>query len=156
MKLHATPIRINCPISMFLEYPRGTSTWEIPLVPWVTYWAHPDFRCSCGVVPFMWTEPHLEHTLDVFPVFFFLIFTSFIYLAVLGVSCHMWDLSCGMQDLVPWAGIKLRPPGLGAWNLSHWTTREVPCLSISPPVSAPQVLPGSTGRDNTPGDPTSP
>ena len=29
------------------------------------------------------------------------------------------------QNLVPWPGIKLRPPALGAWSLSHWTMTEV-------------------------------
>ena len=33
-----------------------------------------------------------------------------------------WD----MWDLVPWPGIKPRPPALGARSLSHWTIREVP------------------------------
>ena len=42
----------------------------------------------------------------------------FIYLDVLG-------LSCGTQDLAPWPVIKPWPPELGAWSLSHWTTREV-------------------------------
>ena len=41
----------------------------------------------------------------------------FIYLDVL-------DLSCGMQDLAPWPVIRPWPPALGAWSLSHWTTRE--------------------------------
>ena len=36
------------------------------------------------------------------------------------------DLSYSMWDLVPWLGIKPRPPALEAWSLSHWTTREVP------------------------------
>ena len=31
-----------------------------------------------------------------------------------------------MQDLVPRPGIEPRPPALGAWSLTHWTTREVP------------------------------
>ena len=26
---------------------------------------------------------------------------------------------------IPWPGIKPRSPALGAWSLSHWTTREV-------------------------------
>ena len=34
--------------------------------------------------------------------------------------------SCSMWDLVPRSGIEPRPPALGAWSLSHWTTREVP------------------------------
>ena len=40
-------------------------------------------------------------------------------------SCGMWTLSCIMCDLVPWPGIEPGPPALGAWSLSHWTTREV-------------------------------
>ena len=44
-------------------------------------------------------------------------------------SCNIWTLSCSMQNLVPWPGIKPGPPALGTWNLSHWTTREV--LSFS-------------------------
>ena len=31
-----------------------------------------------------------------------------------------------MRDIVPWPGIKPRPPALGAWSLNHWPTREVP------------------------------
>ena len=31
-----------------------------------------------------------------------------------------------MRDLVPGAGIEPRPPALGVWSLSHWTTRKVP------------------------------
>ena len=30
-----------------------------------------------------------------------------------------------MWDLVPWPGIKPRPPALWVWCLSHWTTRVV-------------------------------
>ena len=41
-----------------------------------------------------------------------------IYLAMLGLSCGMWDL-------VPWPGIEPESPALGAWSLSHRTTREV-------------------------------
>ena len=35
-------------------------------------------------------------------------------------------LSCSIWDPVPWPGIEAAPPALGAWCLSHWTTREVP------------------------------
>ena len=38
----------------------------------------------------------------------------------------MQTVRCGMWDLVPWPGIEPRPPALGAWSLSHCTTREVP------------------------------
>ena len=48
----------------------------------------------------------------------------FIYLAVLGLSCRMWDL-------VPRLGIEPRPPVLGVWNPDHWTTtREVLILIL--------------------------
>ena len=42
----------------------------------------------------------------------------FIFLAVLGLSCNMWDL-------VPRPGIKPGPPELLVWRLSPWATREV-------------------------------
>jgi len=53
------------------------------------------------------------------PLFYLLFFLIFIYLAVLGLSCSMWDL-------VPWPGIKPKPPALGAQSPSYWTSREVP------------------------------
>ena len=36
------------------------------------------------------------------------------------------DLSCSMQDLIPWTGIKPGPPALGAQGFSHWIIRDVP------------------------------
>ena len=47
-----------------------------------------------------------------------------IFVATLIVACGVF--SCGMWVLVPCPGIKLGPPALGVWSLSHWTTREVP------------------------------
>ena len=43
----------------------------------------------------------------------------------------MWTFSCSMWDLVPWPEIEHGPPALGAWNLSHWTTREVLICTVS-------------------------
>ena len=86
----------------------------------------------------------------------FFVFLKNIYLfilVVLGLSCGTWDLHCSMRDLlvaacrllavacgllvvacmwdlVPRPGIELRPPALGAWSLTHWTTREVPKASF--------------------------
>ena len=37
----------------------------------------------------------------------------------------MAGLSCGTWDVASWPGIEPRPPALGAWSLSDWTTREV-------------------------------
>ena len=50
----------------------------------------------------------------------------FFFTATGPFSCVMQILCCSMWDLVPWPGIKPRPPALGVWNLNHWTTREVP------------------------------
>ena len=53
-------------------------------------------------------------------IFFFLVMACRIF------SCSMWDLL-----IVPWQGMVLRPPALGAWSLNHWTTRKVSCLASS-------------------------
>ena len=47
----------------------------------------------------------------------------FIYLSARG-------LSRGMCDPVPWAGVEPGPPELEVLSLSHWTTREVPPVSL--------------------------
>ena len=36
----------------------------------------------------------------------------------------------GMWDLVTWLRIEPGLSALGAWSLSHWTSREVPIWSI--------------------------
>ena len=38
----------------------------------------------------------------------------------------MLDVSCDKQDLVPWSGIKSKPPALEVCSLSHQITKEVP------------------------------
>ncbi|KAB0372384.1 hypothetical protein FD755_016176, partial [Muntiacus reevesi] len=40
---------------------------------------------------------------------------------------------CHVESLVPWPGIKLVPPALGAQSLNHWTSREVPYSSVCSP-----------------------
>ena len=55
-------------------------------------------------------------------------------LEIFSLQSSIWDLSvasmqtlsCDMWDLVSWPGIEPRSPALGAQNLCHWTTREVP------------------------------
>ena len=54
-----------------------------------------------------------------------------IHLVAPGLSCGIFVLthgifSCSMWCLVPWPEMESRPPALGSWSLSHWTTREVP------------------------------
>ena len=48
------------------------------------------------------------------------------YVACKSFSYSLQTLSCGMWDLVPHPGIKPRPPALGVWSFTHWTTREKP------------------------------
>ena len=43
---------------------------------------------------------------------------------MLGPSCAMRALICGMRDLVPPPGIKPGPSSLGGWSLSHWANRK--------------------------------
>ena len=58
---------------------------------------------------------------------FFFFFLIFIYLVAPGLSCQGISIfSCSIWDLVPQLRVKLRPLAVGAWSLSHWTTREVP------------------------------
>ena len=47
------------------------------------------------------------------------VFFFFFLAAPVFVAASMWNL-------VPRPGIKPRPPALGVWSLTHWTTREVP------------------------------
>ena len=54
--------------------------------------------------------------------FFFFFFNIYLF----GSSCGMQTLGCSMWDLVPRPRLKPGPSALGAQNLNHWTTREVP------------------------------
>lgn len=60
--------------------------------------------------------------LTIVGVFEFLFYPTdyycFVYLALLGLSCNMWDLILSL-------GIKLRSPALGALSSSRWNIREV-------------------------------
>ena len=56
----------------------------------------------------------------------------FIWLClVLVATPGIFNLHCGMLDLVPWKGIKLRLPALRIWIPSHWTTRKAPAWQLS-------------------------
>ena len=57
----------------------------------------------------------------------------FIYLAPLGLICSVWNL-------VPQPGVKLKPPTLRAWGLSHWTAKEVPVRNFLYWLPLPIVL----------------
>ena len=59
------------------------------------------------------------------------LFYLFVWLCwVLVAACRIFDLHWSTQDLVPRAGIKPRPPALGVWSLSHWTTGKAPQAAV--------------------------
>ena len=125
-----------------LSYYHCSLLWVFEPVLWIWILDAPRFKIQ-AVGP--------VSTLSVYYVFLscaYILYIFFIYLAVLGLSCGTQDLqsslqhvgclvvackmaSCGMWDLVLWPRIKLRPPALGVQSLSHWTTREVPCVHVN-------------------------
>ena len=105
---------------------------RVSLVLWVCVCVFTSYCCCCS---YHWTR-HLFLLLYSSWVFFFLIFIYLFWLyrvlvAVRGIffflvaACGLLVAAC-MWDLVPWPGIEPRPPALGAWSLTHWTTREIP------------------------------
>ena len=57
----------------------------------------------------------------------YLLWLQWVSVAALGIfSCGRPTLSWGMWDLALCLGSEPRPPVLGVWSLSHWTSREVP------------------------------
>ena len=88
-------------------------TPAIPQPGWCVKWGVPPRMCLSLLSLFLW-------------FFFVVVVIVFIYLAPLGLSCSIWDL-------LSWSGIEARPPALGVWGLSHWTTREVPPLPLESP-----------------------
>ena len=71
------------------------------------------FRCLIAHGPYHFSPPS-----SCTDLFFFLI-NSFIWLHwVLFEALRIFDLSCGMWDLVPWPGIKPKSSALGVWVLA--------------------------------------
>ena len=76
---------------------------------------------------------------------------SAVFLAACSIfSWGLQTLSYSMWDLGPWPGIEPGPSELGVWNLSHWTTRQVPkgkfnLLFAQIPLSLSTALWGSSG-----------
>ena len=52
------------------------------------------------------------------------------YVFALGLSCDTWDRPSLLQRVgsSSLARMEPRPPALGAWSLSHWTTRNIPAF----------------------------
>ena len=101
-----------------ISFSRGSSlprdwTWDSCIVGrWFTLWATREILLNYP-----------------FKTFFIYIFAWLCWVLVVPrkiFSCGMRPLCCGMWNLVPWPGIKSRPPALGAQSLSQWTTRKVP------------------------------
>ena len=74
---------------------------------------------------------------------------SSFFVGACGTFSHsVGTLSCGLWDLVPCPGIKLQPSALGAWSLSHWTTREVSSrFKMSCPLSVRPLFSGPMGAE---------
>ena len=74
----------------------------------------------------------------ILPRFWQLIFKKYLFIWLHQVfSCSRQTLNWCMWDLGPWGGIESGRPALGALNLSHWTTREVPDNWFLSPVCPP-------------------
>ena len=88
-------------------------------------------------------DSHAACVLFIYLKIFIYLFT----LAVPGLCCSTWDLRSSMRDLwlqhagsflvaaclrdlAPQPGVEPGPPALGAWSLTHWTTREVPACVL--------------------------
>ena len=78
-------------------------------------------QCTCSLYP-------LQHLLWIQKYIYLFIWLHQVLVAACGI------ISCSMWDLVPWPGIEPRPPALGTWSLSHWTTREVPVVFLMPAI----------------------
>ena len=54
-------------------------------------------------------------------------------------ACQL--LTCGTWNLIPQPGIKSWPSALGAWSLSHWTTREaLPSFFVAKLRGGPLII----------------
>ena len=128
---------------------RGDYTW------WI-------WERGLDCVPGLHCQAHSSTTTGfcfVIYLFIIIIFKHLFYLFILavpGLSCSTQDLCCSMRDLlvvacrllscgmhvgsVPLLGIEPKPPTLGAWSLTHWTTREVPPLGFGTSSWAHEVF----------------
>ena len=71
----------------------------------------------------LWGHKELDMTEHTHKLFFNFYFYLFIWLCwVLVVAHRIFNLHCGMQDLVLWSGMQSRAPTLRSPSLSHWTT----------------------------------
>ena len=76
----------------------------------------------CGI--FAWNETWIY--LFILNIYLFIWLCQVLVAGCKIFSCGIQSLSCCIWDLVPWSWIEPGPPALGAWNLSHWTAKEVP------------------------------
>ena len=88
--------------------------------------------CICFLTPFICEPKFLFNFIYLFWLRQVLVAARGTFVAACGLlvaACKLLVVAC-MQDLVPPPGIEPRPPALGAQSLTHWTTREVPKISI--------------------------
>ena len=149
-ELNWKPPRVPVPNLLMLLYssPVTSHPFPVPSVPIfllpialsTDYWLCPAWLKSSltsHVCSSYWTGwLHLKHkiTLSLKLYSFGFWVNSFLELlesVVSSLSFHLFfffnwlcHVACGI--LVPWPGIEPMPPAMEAWNLNHWTIREVP------------------------------
>ena len=85
--------------------------------------------------------PHMDHRARFSSSFIGTSFSAFLTIFKIFIYLFIWlcqvlveafgIFSCVLWDPIPRPGTESRPPALGAQSLSHWTTRQVPPLSVS-------------------------
>ena len=104
--------------------------WNLDLLLWpekscpVDQHVYLPFHIRCTLALSLYTPATMDFFFNVY--FYFFIWPKWVSVVACRIcSCSMRALSCCMWDLVPWLGIEPRPPALGVWSLSHWTTRGI-------------------------------
>ena len=119
--------------------PRGRHSNPLHILAWRIPWTVEPGRLQSTGSQRVWhnwndlscTKLAKWLNMDVFKIYLF-IWLHCVLVEACGIfSCSLrdlaaWELLFAAWDLVPWPGIDLGHPALGAWTLSHWTSREVP------------------------------
>ena len=115
-------------LNLFLLYARQLSGAKSYLFVHLQFSSVQSLSCVQFCDPMDCSKPGIpvHHQLPEFLFFCLLLASPGLSYGTQDLHCHMQALSGDVQDLAPRAGIEPRPPALGAWGLSHWTTREVP------------------------------
>ena len=98
-------------------------------------WLFPGFSQAIGVLS---SSAQTQQQRGVTILFFFFLILFIWLCQVLVLACEIF--CCGTWHLVLHPGIEPKPPALGAWSVTPWTTREVPHHSFFTEKSLYYVL----------------